>query len=121
MKKIVVMLVSAFVLTAFTINTVSAQPPHAKAYGKKKYYYYPASNVYYDAGPRLYYYNSGPSWTGVSVLPPSINFSIGAPRVVVYHDGPEVWVNNPQHVVKYKAYKAKPVKYKKHHGKGKRH
>lgn len=121
MKKSVVLFVSAIVLLAFTANTVAAQPPHAKAYGKKKFYYYPQSNVYYDAGPGLYYYNTGPSWTGVSVLPASINITIGAPRVAVYHQGPEVWMDNPVHVVKYKSYKNKPIKYKKGKGHGKHH
>lgn len=113
-KSKVVMFVTAILLSAFAINTASAQPPHAKAYGKHKYYYYPASNVYYDAGPRLYYYNAGSSWTGVSVLPPGITFSSGAPKYAVYHDGPEVWRDNEVHRVKYKAYKNKPVKYIKH-------
>ena len=110
--------VTALLLTAFTV-TASAQPPHAKAYGKHKYYYYPASNVYYDAGPRLYYYNSGPSWTGVSVLPPTFSITTGAPRYAVYYDGPEVWRDNHVHVVKYKAYNNKPMKNKKYkkHGK----
>lgn len=119
LKRKIVVLVSAFFLTAFTMNTAIAQPPHAKAHGKHKYYYYPASNVYYDAGPRLYYYNSGPSWKGVSVLPPAFNITAGAPRYAVYHDGPEVWQNNHVHAVKYKAYKNKPGKHKnyKKHGK----
>lgn len=127
-KNKVVMIVTAFLLTAFTVNTAVAQPPHAKAYGKHKYYYYPGSNVYYDAGPKLYYYNSGPSWLGVSILPPSFRITIGAPRYVVYHNTPEIWNDNHLHAVKYKAYKNKPDKtyknksmkhknYKKH-GKG---
>ena len=110
-------LVTSFLLTAFMVSTALAQPAHAKAYGKHKYYYYPASNVYYDAGPRLYYYNAGPSWKSVNVLPPTFSINTGAPRYVVYYDGPEVWRDNQVHVVKYKAYKNKPMKhtkYKKH-------
>lgn len=110
-------LVTALLLTAFTVNTTAAQPSHAKAYGKHKYYYYPVSNVYYDAGPRLYYYNAGPSWKSVNVLPPTFSISTGAPRYAVYYDGPEVWRDNQVHVVKYKAYKNKSMKhtkYKKH-------
>ncbi len=121
MKRLVILLVSVITVIAFTANTATAQPPHAKAYGKQKFYYYPASNVYYDAGPDLYYYNSGPSWTGVRVLPATITITASAPRFAVYHQGPEVWLDNPVHVVKYKAYKNKPVKYKKGKGHGKHH
>jgi hypothetical protein len=119
LKRKIIILASTCLLTVFTINTAGAQPPHAKAHGKHKFYYYPASNVYYDAGPRLYYYNSGASWTGVTVLPPTFSITIGAPRYVVYHDGPEVWQNNSVHVVKYKAYKNKPGKHKNHKKQGK--
>jgi hypothetical protein len=119
MKRSVVLFLSLFILTAFIINSTAAQPPHAKAYGKQKFYYYPAYNVYYDAGPRLYYYNGGSAWTGVAVLPPAINFTVGAPRYTVYYNGPQVWLDNPAHMAKYKAYKNKPVKYKKGKGHGK--
>jgi hypothetical protein len=119
MKRLVVLFVTAVVLTTVTANTVAAQPPHAKAYGKQKFYYYPDYNVYYDAGPGMYYYNPGPSWSGVTVLPANVNFVTSAPRYVVYHNGPEVWQDNKIHVVKYKAYKNKPAKYKKGKGHGK--
>lgn len=113
MKKSVIMLVSAFMFMAFTANTASAQ--------KHKFYYYPASNVYYDAGPGLYYYNPGSAWTGVRVLPPGFSITIGAPRYVVYHQGPNVWVNNHAHVIKYKGHKNNGMKYKKHKKHGKHH
>ena len=77
--------------------------------------------MYIDAGPKLYYYNSGPSWTGVSVLPPTFSITIGAPRYAVYYDGPEVWRDNHVHAVKYKAYKNKPMKHKNHKKHGKKH
>ncbi len=118
-KSNVVIFVTLFLLTTFSVNTVSGQPPHAKAYGKHKYYYYPGSNVYYNAGPKLYYYNSGSSWKGVSVLPPGITITTGAPRYIVYHNTPEVWLNNDMHVVKYKANKNKPMKHKKYKKNGK--
>lgn len=105
-----VIFLTSLLITAFSINVASAQPPHAKAYGKHKYYYYPASNVYYDAGPKLYYYNAGSSWKGVSVLPPGIRIVTGAQRHIVYHNTPEVWMDNDMHVVKYKTYKNKPYK-----------
>jgi len=113
MKKSVILLISVIFLMAFTANSATAQ--------KHKYYYYPGSNVYYDAGPGLYYYNQGSSWTGVRVLPPGISITFGAPRYVIYHQGPNVWVDNRVHVVKYKNYKNKPGKYKKHKNKGKKH
>ena len=110
MKKLVLMLVSTVMIMVFTINTATAQ--------KHKYYYYPSTNVYYDAGPGLYYYNPGTTWTSVRVLPPGFSITIGAPRYVVYHQGPDVWVNNQIHVVKYKGHNKKYYKHKKH---GKRH
>lgn len=117
-----VMFVTAVLMSAFAINTAAAQPPaHAKAYGKHKFYYYPAANVYYDATPKLYYYNNGSVWSGVSVLPPGMIIANGAPRVIIYHDGPEVWYDNKVHVVKYKEYKYKPVKYKKQKNHAKHH
>lgn len=113
MKKSVVLFISVIFLMAFTANSASAQ--------KHKYYYYPGSNVYYDAGPGLYYYNQGAAWTGVRVLPPGISITVGAPRYVIYHQGPNVWVDNRVHVVKYKSYKNKPGKYKKYKNNGKKH
>lgn len=112
MKKLKALLVA--VLLMFTAGVAVAQPPHAKAYGKKKFYYYPQQNVYYDPVSAVYIYNNGPQWTSVAVLPPSLVISVGAPRVMVYHQGPEVWYDNPVHVVKYKSYKPKKVKYHKH-------
>lgn len=114
-------MMTAICLIAFTATIAAAQPPHAKAYGKHKFYYYPSSNVYYDATPGLYYYNSGNSWTGVKTLPPGFVVASGTPRYVVYHQGPDVWMDNKVHVVKYKEFKNKPMKVKqgKAHGKAK--
>ena len=109
-KNRAVIFLTVLLLTVFSTNTASAQPPHAKAYGKHKYYYYPASNVYYDAGPKLYYYNAGSSWKGVSVLPPGISMLKGAPRHIVYYNTPEVWNDNHLHAVKYKTQKNKTYK-----------
>lgn len=106
------------IVLIFSVGALSAQPPHAKAYGKKKFYYYPQQNVYFDPVASLYIYHNGPSWSSVSVLPPSLVISVGAPRVLVYHEGPEIWYDNPAHVVKYKSYKYKKVKYHKHKHKG---
>ena len=117
MKKLSTLFAVTLFLLAFNMQSVIAQPSHAKEYGKHKYYYYPSSNVYFDAGPGLYYYQNGNQWSGVSILPPSFSFSIGAPRVAVYHYGPQVWVDNHIHVVKYKGQKHHPgkkIKYKKH-------
>ncbi len=108
MKKPTAMLLSAILLTLFTINIAAAQP-HGH-----KFYYYPKSNVYYDEGPGMYYYNHGSSWSGVKVLPSAISISIGTPRVAVYHNGPEVWRDNPRHMVIYRAYRGIVVKNEKH-------
>ncbi len=115
MKKLVLMLVSAIMLVVFTANTAAAQ--------RHKFYYYPSANVYYDVSVGLYYYNPGSTWTSVQVLPPGFSITIGAPRYVVYHQGPDVWVDNHIHVVKYKGYNKKSYskKYYKHKKHGKRH
>ncbi|HEY0678395.1 MAG TPA: hypothetical protein VGD17_08910 [Chitinophagaceae bacterium] len=77
-----------------------------------KYFYYPATNVYYDPGSDRYIYYRNGSWTQVPVLPPSMAVA-GVPRVAVYSPTPEVWRMNAEHKVKYKNYpKGKAVGYK---------
>jgi len=111
MKKMTLIFATLIFMLAF-INTAKAQPPHAKAYGKHKFYYYPNSNVYYDAGPNLYYYNTGGAWSGVRTLPPGISMVSGDPRVPVYYNGNSVWNDNATHRVKYKVYNKKTVPFK---------
>ena len=71
-----------------------------------KFYYYPASNVYYDVAKKNYVYQSNGTWTPVTVLPASLK-SAGGPRYVVYSQTRDVWTKNTTHVKKYKAVKQK--------------
>jgi hypothetical protein len=71
-----------------------------------KFYYYPASNVYYDVAKKNYVYQSNGSWRPVTVLPANLK-AAGGPRYIVYNQTPDVWVKNNTHVKKYKAPKQK--------------
>jgi hypothetical protein len=73
-----------------------------------KFYYYPSSNVYYNVAEDRYVYLNEGRWTPVASLPASINIA-RTPRYVVYNQTPEVWIQNQDHVKKYKA-----PKYKQH-------
>jgi hypothetical protein len=77
-----------------------------------KFYYYPASNVYYDVAHKQYVYQNNGSWTPVAVLPASLKTTRG-PRYIVYNRTPDVWNQNETHVKKYKEAK------QKHYPKGK--
>jgi hypothetical protein len=68
---------------------------------QKKFYYYPASNVYYDLSQKQYVYLDGSNWTPVRSLPAGLN--VGRSKYVVYSQTPEVWNQNAAHVKKYKA------------------
>ena len=98
MKKITAVLVSLILTTAFICNTAKAQPP------RHKFYYYPSHNVYFDPTARLYYYDNHGVWSGVTVLPGGFSVTVGSPRVMVYHNGPEVWFDNSRHRSKYRHY-----------------
>lgn len=95
------------------IYIASAQPPaHAKAHGvKKKYRYYPESNVYFDPVARRYNYMSGGRWVTGATLPNTIRL-IGAFNDFDF-DGDDPWKENSNHKEKYKPVKqAKPVTVK---------
>lgn len=71
-------------------------PPWAPAHGyraKQRYYYYPASQVYYSPVQRGYFFLDAGTWRfGVS-LPTGI--TLGR-RVFVDLDGPQPYVYHPQ-------------------------
>ena len=108
------MLVAAFFF-AGSINTASAQRP------LHKFYYYPSSNVYYSPGEQLYYYDNRGSWSGTAVLPSGFSITIGSPRVIVYHEGPEIWYDNSMHRQKYKQYRYKEYNYPRYKKHGRHH
>lgn len=67
------------------------------------YYYYPDANVYYDPTYNDYMYNNGSAWLTVNVLPYNIRLG-GLPRFMVYHRGPQVWLDNGFHRANYFGY-----------------
>jgi hypothetical protein len=93
MKKIIIFLVLA-------IGIQSAESLHAQ---RVKYYYYPSSNVYYNPSTREYVYFNNNTWTPVTTLPGTIRVQ-NTRRYMVYHNGPDVWTDNEQHMKKYRAY-----------------
>jgi hypothetical protein len=104
MKKL--FLLMGFVLALATANQAAAQ--------QLRFYYYPASNVYYDVslGQYVYYDNGG--WVTVRTLPSNIQL-VKTGRTVVYHAGHDIWVDNAAHKTKYKVKKypqGKAVGYK---------
>jgi len=89
MKKIIVALLLA-------ISLISFQQAGAQ---QLKFYYYPSSNVYYDLAHHHYVYLNNGTWTTINTYPP--RFSTRDRRVVIYHSGPEVWMDNTAHYRKY--------------------
>jgi hypothetical protein len=88
-------------------------PPHAPAngYRAKHYYrYYPASEVYYHTGRRVYFYIEADIWVSDALLPYQIRASLGNYTTVeMYSETPYRY-----HEKKYKKhYKAPPGHTKK--------
>ena len=97
MKKILFLV---FLMIGFSIlNNAQAQ--------KTKFYYYPSSNVYFNTASGKYIYNNNGQWTTVKSLP--AKKPLDPHRVIVYNNTPEVWVNNPSHIKKYKTITMKPM------------
>jgi hypothetical protein len=77
--------------------TQQVQYPQSNQYvNQQGYYYYPDVNVYYDPTYNDYMYNNGSAWLTVNVLPYNIRLG-GLPRFMVYHRGPQVWLDNGYH------------------------
>jgi hypothetical protein len=85
--------------------TQQSQYPQSNQYNTQQqgYYYYPDANVYYDPACNHYIYNDGASWLTVNVLPFNIRLG-GLPRIIVYHRGPQVWLDNGFHRQNYYGY-----------------
>jgi hypothetical protein len=101
MKKIII----AVLLVVFAVgfNKLSAQ--------QLKFYYYPESNIYYDVVNKQYVYLNNGTWTTVHVLPATKSAS--GRKVVLFHSGPNIWVDNATHQKKYTSPpKGKAVGYK---------
>ena len=90
---------------------VSAQnpPDHAKAYGvKKKYRFYPESNVYFDVLAKRYTYRDGGKWITGTTLPKTIRLT-GTFSDFDF-DGDDPWKENTKHKEKYKIVKTDDLK-----------
>lgn len=117
MKKLSVLLT---IVAATLLSTESnAQPPWAKAHGKRnkewkhshhdgrtavvktRYYYYPGNNVYYSPVYHRYWYPQNGVWIQLSTLPRGV-IVVNQPRYEVYYDGNDVWRDNAVHVKRYK-------------------
>jgi len=68
---------------------------------EQSFYYYPDANVYYDINYNRYIYYNGSAWLTVNTLPAGI-FIGHSPRVMVYHNGPRVWMDNAIHFNAYR-------------------
>jgi len=95
-------------------------PSHAPAHGyraKHSYRYYPANEVYYDTGRRIYFYIEGGDWVADALLPYHLRVSLGDyERVELYADTPY------EYHQRYKSkgrYKAPPGQAKKGKDRGK--
>ena len=63
---------------------------------QQSFYYYPDANVYYDNSCQHYIYNNGAGWQTVNALPYGL-LPAASSRVLVYHNGPKVWLDNSMH------------------------
>jgi hypothetical protein len=74
--------------------------PQAEAQ-QKRFYYYPASNAYYDVANQTYIYPSKGTWVTRRALPSRMAV-LGGERVMVYSESPQVWRYNATHKAKYR-------------------
>ena len=73
---------------------------YAQPYAEESFYYYPNANVYFDINLNRYIYFNGFSWITANILPYSFYIN-GMPRFMVYHRGPQVWLDNAIHLKNY--------------------
>lgn len=85
---------------AVVLMMVLSFGPKAQAQ-QLKFYYYPASNAYYDVANQTYIYPSGGTWVTRSALPSRLSV-LGTDRVAVYSSTPQVWRYNANHKTKYR-------------------
>lgn len=87
-------------IAAVLLIAAIAFSPEADAQ-RKKFYYYPASNVYYDVANKTYIYSSGGTWVTRRAMP-SRAAVLGTDRITVYSETPQVWRYNATHKTKYR-------------------
>jgi hypothetical protein len=97
-----------FCLLVFAGNEASAQQAGTTTSSgsnaqQLRFYYYPGSNVYYNISSGNYWYHDDTAgkWKSVPELPASIKL-VKSPRFSVYHSNADVWMDNPEHLKKYK-------------------
>lgn len=113
--KTIVYFLAVIVSSFFVVKNASAQygpPPPPDAYHRhyndryqnarmQAFYYYPQSNVYYNAVSDRYIFFSRNAWVVSDRLPRYYNIR-REPSFVVYHNGFDVWNDNRQHCAKYR-------------------
>jgi hypothetical protein len=117
-----------FLTVGFSGTRVLADPPPwAPAHGYRakhyRYYYYPASQVYFDTERKLYFYSTGGRWRLSAQLPGVISLhardyvalDLDSDRPYVYH--PEVAKKYPPGLVKKQMGKGKKKEKKEFHWK----
>jgi hypothetical protein len=105
-----IILFLAFIIGAGTYAVSAQNPPaHAQAHGvKKKFRYYPASNLYFDPTAKRYTYLNGGKWVTGATLPSTIRLT-GAFNDFDF-DGDDPWKDNSKHKEKYKPVKTSDIK-----------
>jgi hypothetical protein len=85
------------------VSHKNGPPAHAPAHGyraKHCYRYYPARDVYYDTGRRVYFYIEGEVWKSGSSLPYNLRISLGDYETVeLYSDTPYEYHHKHKHKV----------------------
>jgi len=119
MKKLL-MMATLLLATISVVNVAVAQPPHAKAWGKRakhdfkhgRYYYYPKHNVYYSPAAHRYWYPRNGVWVSANVLPRTM-VVYNQPSYVVYRDiDNDIWRDNRVHYQRY--YQPVPVERRRY-------
>ncbi len=96
-------------------------PPWAPAHGhraKHRYYYYPESYVYFDAGRRVYFYYYGNGWRVSVSLPAEIHIDVSK-YVMLDMDADEPYQFHSDVVKRYPPGQLKKLDDDKDNGKGK--
>lgn len=97
------------VLVCGSILSASAQEPTTQTTTTvtttaHKYFYYPASDVYFDQATSNYWYHEKGSstWTVTQTLPSTIIVEKTSPQYPINYTGNDPWKNNMADVKKYK-------------------
>ena len=107
MKRIIL----AFALLFGISGVMHLSAQQADQNQKVTFYYYPSSNVYYNAASDEWVYYDEPTtkWITVKTLPSTITI-VKMPVDTIYYQGNEVWKDNAEHQRKYKGKKEETKK-----------